>query len=184
MIHEQGIPGRHWLEGVRHTPSPNYDERPAGSAIELVIIHAISLPPGEFGGRFIEDLFMNRLDPGAHPFFREIAQLRVSAHLLVGRSGEVIQYVPLEKRAWHAGASAFRGRGACNDFSIGIELEGSDDVAYDPIQYRRLAGLCRRIMTLWPAVDRDRIVGHRHVSPGRKTDPGESFDWDFFYRLL
>ncbi|VFM94976.1 MAG: AmpD protein [Candidatus Kentron sp. G] len=177
-------PTRRWLEGIRRIPSPNHDERPPGCAIDLLVIHAISLPPGEFGGHFIEDLFLNRLDPNAHPFFRTIAELRVSSHLLVRRDGETIQYVPFQERAWHAGVSQFRGRRHCNDFSIGIELEGSDDVPYEDIQYRRLAELSRLLILAWPGIRRDRIVGHGDIAPGRKTDPGKSFEWDFFHQLL
>lgn len=177
-------PDHQWLEGVRRVLSPNCDERPVGTDITLLVIHGISLPPGEFGGPFIEDLFLNRLDPDVHPFFRAIAEARVSSHLLVRRSGEVIQYVPFHRRAWHAGVSEFRGKGRCNDFSIGIELEGSEDIPYEDIQYRHLAGICRSIMSAWPGIGRDCIVGHSDISPGRKTDPGAHFDWDFFYRLL
>ncbi|MBT8419436.1 MAG: 1,6-anhydro-N-acetylmuramyl-L-alanine amidase AmpD [Gammaproteobacteria bacterium] len=173
-----------WLNGVRRVPSPNCDERPAGCAIELLVIHGISLPPGEFGSHFIEDLFLNRLDPDAHPYFRTLVGVHVSSHLLVHRDGDVTQYVPLQQRAWHAGVSQFRGRTHCNDFSIGIELEGTDEVPYEDAQYRRLADLVRLIMSLWPMIDRDRIVGHSDIAPGRKTDPGGSFDWVFFNQLL
>nr|VFK16516.1 MAG: AmpD protein [Candidatus Kentron sp. LFY] len=173
-----------WLEGVRRTPSPNFDERPKGCAVELLVIHGISLPPGEFGGHFIEDLFLNRLDPKAHPFFSTIAGLHVSSHLLVRRSGEVIQYVPFHRRAWHAGASEFRGKTDCNDFSIGIELEGSDEVPYEYTQYQRLASLARLLMGAFPMITHDRIKGHSDIAPGRKTDPGPSFDWDGFRHLL
>lgn len=173
-----------WLEGIHRIPSPNHDERPQGCVIDLLVIHAISLPPGEFGGHFIDDLFLNRLDPNAHPFFRTIAELRVSSHLLVRRDGEIIQYVPFRQRAWHAGVSQFRGRHHCNDFSIGIELEGSDDVPYEDIQYRRLAELSRLLTLAWPGIEPDRIVGHSDIAPGRKTDPGKNFDWDSFYKLL
>nr|VFJ94663.1 MAG: AmpD protein [Candidatus Kentron sp. H]VFJ94914.1 MAG: AmpD protein [Candidatus Kentron sp. H]VFK01804.1 MAG: AmpD protein [Candidatus Kentron sp. H] len=177
-------PARQWLRGVRRAPSPNRDERPAGCAIELLVIHAISLPPGEFGGPFIEDLFLNRLDPDAHPYFRALAEPRVSAHLLLRRDGEVIQFVPFGERAWHAGFSRFRGKNDCNDFSIGIELEGADHVPYDERQYGRLAELGRLFLSAWPGIGRDGIQGHCDIAPGRKTDPGESFSWERFYRLL
>jgi len=173
-----------WLKGVRRVPSPNSNERTKGSEVELLVIHGISLPPGEFGGRFIDDLFLNRLDPNAHPFFSEIAGLCVSSHILVRRDGQIIQYVPFHRRAWHAGVSEFNGRANCNDFSIGIELEGSDNVPYEPIQYRRLAALTRLLMSIYPAITHDRIKGHSDIAPGRKTDPGPEFDWDGFRYLL
>jgi len=175
---------RQWLEGVRHASSPNCDDRPEGCGIDLLVIHNISLPPGQFGGGFIEDLFLNRLDPAAHPFFSTIADLRVSSHLLIRRNGEVIQYVPFQKRAWHAGVSQFCGRTRCNDFSIGIELEGSDELPYEPVQYRYLADLTRLLMATWLAITHDRIVGHSDIAPGRKTDPGAIFDWEIFRRQL
>nr|VFK42986.1 MAG: AmpD protein [Candidatus Kentron sp. TC] len=173
-----------WLEGVRRIPSPNFDERPEGRAVELLVIHGISLPPGEFGGCFIDDLFLNRLDPDAHPFFRAVSKLRVSSHALVRRDGEVVQYVPFHRRAWHAGRSAFNGKTDCNDFSIGIELEGCDQSPYERIQYRRLAGLVRSLMSRYPAITLERIKGHSDIAPGRKTDPGPGFDWNLFRRLL
>lgn len=173
-----------WLRGVRRLRSPNHDQRPAGTAIDLIVVHGISLPPGEFGGRWIADLFMNRLDPRGHPYFATIAGLEVSAHLLVRRDGGVLQFVPFGARAWHAGASRFRGRERCNDFSIGIELEGADHVPYTQRQYARLATLARLIMRRYPAVTRGRIVGHSQVAPGRKTDPGPAFDWRGFRARL
>ncbi len=173
-----------WLTNVSHRSSVNYDERPSGSVIELLVVHGISLPPGEFGEGWIEDLFCNQLDPEAHPAFSEIAALRVSAHLLIRRDGSVVQFVPFEKRAWHAGESCFEGRTRCNDFSIGIELEGSDDAPYDPAQYRMLARLARLLMVTYPAITAERIVGHSDVAPGRKTDPGASFDWSLFRAML
>jgi AmpD protein len=171
-------PGEIWLPGVRHQPSPNADERIDGCAVDLLVIHNISLPPGEFGGPYIEQLFQNRLDPGAHPYFADIAGLRVSAHLLVRRDGAAVQFVALDRRAWHAGQSAFDGRERCNDFSIGIELEGTDDRPFAPAQYRTLARLTREIRVRFPAIDASRIVGHSDIAPGRKTDPGPLFDWD------
>lgn len=165
------------LLDARLLESPNCDERPAGSAIELVVIHGISLPPGVYGGPSIDQLFTNQLDPGGHPYFAEIAGLRVSSHLLIRRDGELVQYVPFQRRAWHAGKSCFRGREACNDFSIGIELEGQDEEPYTDVQYRRLVQVLRALMRRYPGLSAERIVGHCDISPGRKTDPGPSFDW-------
>lgn len=179
-----GIGADGWLRGVRRVRSPNHDRRPVGTEVELIVVHGISLPPGEFGGRWIADLFMNRLDPTAHPYFATIAGLEVSSHLLVRRDGAVVQFVPLDARAWHAGASRFRGRERCNDFSIGIELEGADRVPYTQRQYARLATLARLIMRRHPLVTPRRIVGHSHVAPGRKTDPGPAFDWRSFRARL
>ena len=172
------------IAGLRFVASPNCDERPAGTAIDLLVVHGISLPPGEFGGGWIEDLFLNRLDPAAHPYFAEVHRLKVSAHLLIRRTGETIQYVPFERRAWHAGVSQFRGRSACNDFSVGIELEGADDIPYEPVQYARLAALARALMLAYPGITADRIAGHSEIAPGRKTDPGPAFDWPRLRRLL
>jgi len=161
--------------GVPFIPSPNCDERPAGADIELIVIHAISLPPGEFGGPGIEQLFMNRLDPGAHPYYAGIAGARVSAHFLVRRDGAIIQFVPCAMRAWHAGVSSWRGRSHCNDFSIGIELEGADDVPFESAQYEALAHLIRALTDTYPIAA---MAGHSDIAPGRKTDPGGYFDWD------
>ena len=169
-----------WLTGVRRLRSPHHDRRPAGTAIDLIVVHGISLPPGEFGGPWIADLFMARLDPDAHPYFATIAALRVSAHLLLRRDGSVLQFVPFDARAWHAGVSRFRGRERCNDYSIGIELEGADRIPYTQRQYARLATLSRLIMRHHPQVTPARIVGHSQVAPGRKTDPGPAFDWRAF----
>jgi AmpD protein len=165
------------VAGARQCPSPNWDERPPGGPIDLVVVHGISLPPGEFGGPWIESLFTNSLPADGHPYFAEVAGLRVSAHLLVRRDGEIVQFVPLLRRAWHAGASQWQGREACNDYSIGIELEGTDTLPYEPVQYRRLAELLNAIMAAYPGVSEERIVGHSDVAPGRKTDPGLAFDW-------
>jgi AmpD protein len=165
------------LSGARQLPSPNCDARPEGAAIELLVVHGISLPPGEFGGPWIDALFTNCLPPQAHPFFAELAGLRVSTHLLVRRDGELVQYVPFDRRAWHAGRSAWQGRPDCNDFSVGIELEGTDAQPYEPVQYlvlaRVIAELCRR----YPALSEERVVGHSDIAPGRKSDPGIAFDW-------
>jgi AmpD protein len=174
---------RGWLRGARRVPSPNCDERPAGARIDLLVIHAISLPPGVFGGDSIERLFLNRLDPAAHPYFAGIAHLRVSSHLLVRRDGDLVQYVPLQLRAWHAGQSSFQGQERCNDFSIGIELEGTDEIPYEPAQYQTLATVTRRLRSRFPGITPERIVGHSDVAPGRKTDPGPAFDWGLFRRL-
>src|SRR5690625_2535793 len=144
-----------WLPNARRSPSPNYDDRPAGVAVDLLVVHGISLPPGRFGGPWIEDFFLNRLDRDADPYFRGIADLRVSSHLLIRRDGELVQFVPFGKRAWHAGVSSFRGRSACNDFSIGIELEGADEVAYENGQYRKLAEVTRQLIQTCPGLDRE-----------------------------
>ena len=173
-----------WLQGVRRVPSPNCDARPAGADIDLLIVHGISLPPGEYGGEWIDAFFTNCLDPEAHPYFGSICTLRVSAHLLIRRDGMLTQYVPFDKRAWHAGDSEFDGRAACNDFSIGVELEGCDDQAYDKRQYRALADLARVLMKAYPGITAERIVGHCHVAPQRKTDPGQAFEWPRLYTLL
>ena len=165
---------------MRYVPSPNCDERPTGSAVELIVVHNISLPPGEFGGAGIVELFTNRLDPGAHPSYATLSRLQVSAHFLIRRDGELIQFVPCEKRAWHAGASNWRGRERCNDFSVGIELEGCDDAPFEDAQYAALAALTRALKTRYPIVD---VVGHSDIAPGRKTDPGARFDW-MRYRAL
>jgi len=167
--------------GIRFLPSPNCDERPAGAALELLVVHNISLPPGEFGGDGIIDLFMNRLDPSAHPYYATIGQLRVSAHFLVRRDGELIQFVPCAKRAWHAGASAWRGRSRCNDFSVGVELEGADDQPFADIQYAELAPLITALQRAYGALE---IVGHSDIAPARKTDPGPCFDWQRLRRLI
>ena len=176
IINARGV-----LEGVRFVPSPNHDERPEGTAIELLVVHAISLPPGEFGGSGIEQLFLNRLDPRAHPYYAGIATLRVSAHFLVRRSADLVQFVPCVKRAWHAGLSQWRGRAACNDYSIGIELEGTDDQPFEQSQYAVLGELTRAIQRAYPIAE---IVGHADIAPGRKTDPGPFFDWSRYRALL
>jgi AmpD protein len=161
----------------RQVASPNHDERPPGVSAELIVVHGISLPPGEFGGPWIDQLFTNTLPSDAHPYFAGIAQARVSAHLLVRREGSVVQYVPLQRRAWHAGVSSYLGREKCNDFSIGIELEGTDDSAYTPAQYAALSGLVAALCAAYPQLSPARLTGHSDIAPGRKTDPGASFDW-------
>lgn len=165
------------LLDARQVPSPNCDERPDGDDISLIVIHGISLPPGEYGGSWIDDLFTNRLDPDAHPYFPGIAHLRVSSHVLIRRDGGVVQYVPFRKRAWHAGESCYQGRDCCNDYSIGIELEGQDDEPYTPQQYDQLAAIIQVLARTFPRISSDRIRGHSDIAPGRKTDPGAAFDW-------
>jgi len=162
------------LRGARFVPSPNCDDRPPGVLIELVVIHAISLPPGEFGGDGIECLFTNRLDAAAHRYYAEIHRLRVSAHFLIRRNGAVEQYVACDRRAWHAGLSCWNGRERCNDFSIGIELEGCDEAPFEEAQYAALAHLLRVLRHAYPIAA---VVGHAEIAPGRKTDPGPCFDW-------
>jgi len=174
----------HWLRNVRRVRSDNCDARPEGSAIDMVVIHAISLPPRQYGGPHIDELFTNRLPASAHPYFAEIANLRVSSHLLVDRSGKITQYVPFHLRAWHAGDSCFEGRAACNDFSIGIELEGCDEEPYAAAQYEVAAQAVKALMARWPAIAARRVVGHCDIAPGRKTDPGPAFDWEHFRALL
>lgn len=173
-----------WLLDARRVLSPNCDARPPDTPVSLLVIHGISLPPGEYGGPWIDDLFCNRLDAGAHPCFRDIAGLRVSSHLLIRRDGELVQYVPFSQRAWHAGESCHAGRRACNDFSIGIELEGQDDQPYADVQYRRLAEVVTTLRAAWPDIATDAIVGHSDIAPGRKTDPGPAFDWRRLRTLL
>ncbi|MDR2924383.1 MAG: 1,6-anhydro-N-acetylmuramyl-L-alanine amidase AmpD [Azoarcus sp.] len=163
-----------WLAGARQIESPNFDARPEGASVSLIVIHAISLPPDEFGGSGVFELFTNRLDSAAHPYYAEIHHLRVSSHFFIRRDGELIQFVPTGCRAWHAGASAWRGRECCNDFSIGIELEGCDTLPFDERQYVALDALLRRLRLLYPGCD---IAGHSDIAPGRKTDPGPFFDW-------
>jgi AmpD protein len=167
--------------GARFIASPNHDERPAGSPIELLVIHNISLPPGEFGGPGIIDFFTNQLDLDAHPYYREIKDLTVSSHFLIRRRGEIIQFVPCDRRAWHAGESVWRGRSRCNDRSLGIELEGTDDVPFEDVQYERLAGLTRALEAKYPITD---IVGHCDIAPERKTDPGPCFDWARYRSMI
>lgn len=172
------------LADARQVASPNYDERPAGAVVSLLVVHGISLPPGEFGGPYIDALFTNGLDPEVHPFFREIEHLRVSAHALIRRDGEIVQYVPFHMRAWHAGQSCFEGCERCNDFSVGVELEGTDEGGYEEAQYHALARLAAALQGVFPAITRERIAGHCDIAPGRKTDPGPSFSWPRFYAAL
>jgi AmpD protein len=169
------------LQRARQIASPNFDERPAGEAIRLVVVHNISLPPHEFGGPGVIDLFLNRLDPGAHPFYPAIAGLRVSSHFYIRRDGELIQFVPCAQRAWHAGASRWNGRERCNDFSVGVELEGSDFVPFRVAQYEALGRLTCELMAHYPI---EAVLGHSDIAPGRKTDPGPFFDWARFRALI
>ena len=169
-----------WLDNARRLPSPHCDDRPEPADVSLLVIHNISLPPNVFGGPWIEDLFLGRLDAAAHPFFGTVAHLRVSAHLLIRRNGDLEQFVPFHRRAWHAGQSVFAGRDACNDFSVGIEMEGADDVPYTELQYHRLADVTRVLMERFPAITPERITGHSDIAPARKTDPGPAFDWQRF----
>ncbi len=165
------------LDCARQLPSPNCDSRPAACEIDLLVIHNISLPPGRFGGDAIDRFFTNCLEADADPYFAGICDMKVSAHVLIRRSGEIVQYVPFTQRAWHAGVSCFEGRERCNDYSIGIELEGTDELAYEEIQYQVLEQLVAALMQAYPGITRQRIVGHSEIAPGRKTDPGPAFDW-------
>lgn len=166
------------VAGVRQVLSPHFDARPTGVVPELIIIHGISLPPGEFGAPWIDRMFAGDLPAEAHPFFRDLACKRLSAHALIRRDGTIVQYVPFGQRAWHAGQSHYRGRSACNDFSIGIELEGTDTTAYTDPQYEQLTVLVDALLATYSSLSSDHIVGHSDVAPGRKTDPGPSFDWE------
>jgi AmpD protein len=165
------------LRDAAQVASPNCDARPAGVDPDLIVVHGISLPPGEFGGPWIDRFFTNTLPAAAHPYFAEVAALRVSAHLLVQRDGAITQYVKFTERAWHAGKSCYHGREACNDFSIGIELEGTDELAYEASQYQALAQIVAALCVAYPTLSTDRVVGHSDIAPGRKTDPGPAFDW-------
>jgi AmpD protein len=169
---------------VRQVLTDHYDARPAGVVPDLIIVHGISLPPAEFGGPWIDRLFTGSLPPEVHPFFAAMAIGRVSAHAVIRRDGEIVQYVPFGERAWHAGRSAHLGREACNDFSVGIELEGTDEIAYEAGQYESLAALVRALLETYPTLSAQRIVGHSDVAPGRKTDPGASFDWARLRNLI
>ena len=169
---------------ARQVNSPNFDERPDGCDIELIVVHGISLPPGKYGGPEIDQLFTNCLDPDADPYFADMAHLKVSSHLLIRRDGELVQYVPFSKRAWHAGESCFGKRTACNDFSVGIELEGQDEEPYTDRQYERLGEVVDRLVAMYPGLSPDAIVGHSDIAPGRKTDPGPGFNWAHFRQLL
>lgn len=174
----------HWLATARRVDSPNFGERPPGSEIDALVIHNISLPPGQFGGPWVDHLFCNTLDPDQHPYFREIVHLQVSAHLLINRQGRLTQYVAFDKKAWHAGASSLQGCESCNDFSIGIELEGCDDQPFAEAQYGSLVQVTELLLHAYPAIRQSRIVGHNDIAPGRKTDPGPFFDWERYRKAL
>jgi AmpD protein len=171
------------LVGVRQVLSTHFDGRPANVEPELIVVHGISLPPAEFGGPWIDRLFTGNLPPDAHPYFSQIRG-RVSAHVVIRRDGQVIQYVPFGARAWHAGKSEYRGRPGCNDFSIGIELEGTDEIAYTDAQYDQLAPLVDALLKTYPSLSSSHIAGHSDIAPGRKTDPGPAFDWGRFREML
>lgn len=170
-----------WLTAARHVPSPNFGARPLAAEIDLIVLHSISLPPGQYGGPEVEQLFTNRLDWTAHPYFEQIRGLEVSSHFFVRRDGELLQFVGTDDRAWHAGASCWRGREQCNDDSIGVELEGLEGQPFEAAQYDTLARLCRRLRERHPIAH---IAGHEHIAPGRKQDPGPGFDWARLQRLL
>ena len=176
------ISATHWLDAARHCPSPFFNQRPQAE-ISLTVIHNISLPPSQFGGPFIEQLFLGTLNASEHPYFAEIHRLEVSSHLLIRRDAEVIQFVAFDQRAWHAGRSQYLGRDNCNDFSIGIELEGSDDLPFEDAQYERLALVIKTLWQHYPE-SKGRLVGHSEIAPGRKTDPGPFFDWPRLNQLL
>ncbi|MBT8439565.1 MAG: 1,6-anhydro-N-acetylmuramyl-L-alanine amidase AmpD [Gammaproteobacteria bacterium] len=173
-----------WLTAIRHHPSPNFDQRPGDAEINLLVIHNISLPPEQFGDNWILDFFCNELDPKAHPYFTAITDLTVSAHVLIRRDGEIIQFVSFNDRAWHAGASCFEGRERCNDFSIGIELEGSDNQPFEEQQYQRLSELTHALIDHYPTLSKKMITGHCNIAPERKTDPGPFFNWEHYFSML
>lgn len=173
-----------WLPQARRCESANQEARPPGVPVSLLVIHSISLPPGQFGTGCIDRLFTNTLDCSAHPYFTALQDLRVSSHLLIARDGELVQYVPLDRMAWHAGQSSFRGESACNRFSIGIELEGTDDQPFTDAQYAMLQQVTRQITEAYPGISTERITGHSDIAPGRKTDPGPCFDWQRFRQGL
>lgn len=177
-------PGTGWIVGARRIASPNFDERPDGAELDLIVVHGISLPPGEFGNGWIDRLFLNDLPTDAHPYFARIQGLTVSAHVLIARDGTPTQFVPFDRRAWHAGRSEYCGRGGCNDFSVGIELEGADDVPYEGVQYRTLAELIVALRRGYASLATAEVVGHSDIAPGRKTDPGPAFDWSALQREL
>ena len=173
-----------WANICQHVPSPHFNQRPQGEPVDLLVIHNISLPPGKFGSNDINDFFQGKLQVDKDPFFAQIADLRVSAHCLIRRDGEIIQYVSFDDRAWHAGVSEYQGRDNCNDFSIGIEMEGTDTVAYTEQQYKALAQLTEILLAHYPSMNKSRITGHSDIAPGRKTDPGPAFDWQHYLALL
>lgn len=183
------ITPEHWLENVKHIPSSFFDERPIAddgdvTSISLLVVHNISLPPGQYGGPYVEQFFTGKLDPNEYPFFKVIHQMRVSAHCFIRRDGEIIQFVPFNARAWHAGKSSFSGVENCNDYSIGIELEGTDFDVYTEAQYQSLMEITQVLMTHYPEITLPRITGHQYIAPQRKTDPGLGFDWRKFRTLM
>jgi len=171
------IDDKGWLQTVEVIQSPNYDVRPDNTKIKLIVIHGISLPPAEFGGGFIQQFFCNQLDANAHDYFAGICDMQVSAHCLIERDGNIVQFVSFLDRAWHAGISSWRGEPDCNNYSIGIELEGTDDLAYTGLQYERLTALVAALRSDFSTIEKDAICGHSDIAPGRKTDPGPAFDW-------
>ncbi|ASD67877.1 1,6-anhydro-N-acetylmuramyl-L-alanine amidase AmpD [Pseudoalteromonas piscicida] len=173
-----------WLPFAKHKQSPHYDGRPQACEIDLLVIHNISLPAGCFGTSYVEDLFMGTLDCDADPTFSDLAGVRVSAHCVIRRDGSITQYVPFGERAWHAGVSQWQGRTRCNDFAIGIEMEGTDTTPYTEAQYTSLVKTTRWLQQYYPKLTNDRIVGHSDIAPGRKTDPGAAFDWQYYFTLL
>jgi N-acetyl-anhydromuramoyl-L-alanine amidase len=173
-----------WIDGAEQCWSPNFNLRPDNAAISLLVIHNISLPPGEFGGGYVQQFFQNTLDASLHPYFETIAELKVSAHLFIERDGKVTQFVPFDARAWHAGNSSFAGVANCNDYSIGIELEGADDLPYTDAQYGALEKVSRQLLLTYPKLTPERITGHSDIAPGRKTDPGPAFDWQRYRTSL
>lgn len=173
-----------YLSSAHQCPSPNFNQRPTGCPVSLLVIHNISLPPGQFGGGFVQPFFLNQLNPHDHPYFSEISAMQVSSHLLIERTGCITQFVGFDQRAWHAGQSIFEGCDNCNDFSVGIELEGADDIAYTSEQYSALAEVSLLLMREYPLITLERITGHEHIAPGRKTDPGAAFDWNNYFRML
>ena len=174
----------HRLEGVAYTESPNFDSRPSHADISLVVVHGISLPPGEFGTGLVQDLFLNVLDLRRHESLNSLAGVRVSSHVFIERTGKLTQFVPFHERAWHAGESSFGGVPNCNDYAIGIELEGTDDLPYAEVQYQLLVESLKALISAYPGISRSRVVGHYEIAPGRKTDPGPYFDWQRVYREL
>ncbi len=193
-IHQSSVAKQHvidhtvivngWLSDVEQIKSPHYSPRELDKPVSLLVVHNISLPPGKFGGRYISDLFLGCLSPDADPYFKDIYQLQVSAHCLIRRDGQIIQYVSFDDKAWHAGISSFEGQEKCNDFSIGIELEGTDSIPYTEHQYLQLVCLVKKLQEYYPLISHNHLVGHCDIAPGRKTDPGESFDWSYFKGLL
>lgn len=174
----------HWLDQAEHQLSPNCDLRPEQINLDLLVIHNISLPPGEFGGNQVVQFFCNQLDCDSHSYFDQLRKLKVSSHLFIKRDGSVIQFVPFNQRAWHAGRSSYCGRQECNDFSIGIELEGTDETPYEPIQYSNLVSITQSLLNTYQSLSQDAIVGHSDIAPERKTDPGPAFDWQHFRNQL